>query len=182
MIIVSLFIGMFNQGFLEAGTNYRRKGHLPIKKVGDVGQVAVPLLAACVVFAHKDVKGVQAYASSFAATMGVSYIIKPTINAKRPNGGKMSFPSGHTAAAMGGAAFLQMRYGWMFGVPSYLAAAYVGFSRVYAQKHWLRDVLGATTIAVASTAFFTSPYSEKSYQFIPIIERDRAGIAVRWEW
>ncbi len=160
----------------------RRKGHQRIKKAGDLGQYVVPVGAACIAAAHTDFKGIQYYASAFGTTMGLAYIIKPTINAQRPNGGSMSFPSGHTAAAMGAAAFLHMRYGWMYGLPSYLMASYVGFSRVYAYKHWFRDVLGATAIAMAANAFFTKPYSESRYYFIPVLEPDRAGLVVRWEW
>lgn len=160
----------------------RRRAHLQIKKTGDMGQFIVPAAAACITAIHLDFKGMGHYASSFGTTLGVSYIIKPTVNAKRPNGGRMSFPSGHTAAAMVGASFLHMRYGWIYGLPAYIAASYVGFSRVYAYKHWFRDVLGATTIAMAANAFFTKPYNERKYLFIPQIEPDRAGIMVRWEW
>ncbi len=162
----------------------RRRAHLQIKKAGDLGQILIPVAAACVAAAHLDYRGIGNYASSFGTALGVSYIIKPAINAKRPNGGNMSFPSGHTAAAMVGASFLHMRYGLLYGLPAYIAASYVGFSRVYAYKHWFRDVLGATTIAMAANAFFTRPYDEGEHKFffIPQIEPGRAGIMVCWEW
>ncbi len=185
LILIQFFIWtlIFNTLFVSDLHSYmRRRGHQGIKKTGDLGQYIVPAAAACVAGARSDYKGLQYYASSFGAIMGLSYLIKPTINAERPNGGSMSFPSGHTAAAMGGAAFLHMRYGWAYALPSYLLASYVGFSRVYAYKHWFRDVLGATAIAMAANAFFTKPYADSKYYLIPVLEPHRAGLVVRWQW
>lgn len=179
IILLLVFISFFS--FSPLSAYERRRAHLQIKKSGDAGQYAVPLAAALISLAHRDYEGMKFYAGSFSATMGAAYAIKPLINAKRPISGRMSFPSGHTAAAMGAAAYMQMRYGMAYGIPCYVLASYVGFSRVYAQKHWFRDVLGATAIAMAANAFFTKPFSE-NYQLIPQLERDRAGICVRWEW
>jgi len=80
-----------------------------------------------------------------------------------------------------GLLFLQMRYGWGFGIPSYLAASYVGFSRVYGQKHWFRDVLGGAAIAISANILFTTRYCGKKVQIDPILEEDRKGISLHWE-
>lgn len=182
LIYLSLIASIsFSQNLLAEHKYQRRSGHVQVKKAGDLGQFIVPVAAAIITFAHRDFDGVKAYAGSFSTTMATAYVLKPLVNAKRPVKGSMSFPSGHTASAVGGAAYVQMRYGILYGLPCYLYASYVGFSRIYAQKHWFRDVLGATTIAVAANAFFTKPLMNK-YHFIPILERDRAGICVRWEW
>lgn len=177
-IIASLFL---SQSLVAGGGYQRRRGHVQVKRAGDMGQYIVPIAAAMITLAHRDFDGVKAYVGSFSTTMATAYVLKPIVNAKRPVKGSMSFPSGHTASAVGGAAYVQMRYGLLYGLPCYLYAVYVGFSRIYAQKHWFRDVLGATTIAVAANAFFTKPLLNK-YHFIPVLERDRAGICVRWEW
>jgi membrane-associated phospholipid phosphatase len=76
---------------------------------------------------------------------------------------------------------LQMRYGWGFGVPCYLVGSYVGFSRVYGQRHWFMDVLGGASIALAANVLFTTRYSKRKYKIEPILEEDRRGISVNWE-
>ncbi len=173
---------LFGQAmFSPLATLEKRRGYDQVRIAGDVGQIAVPLFAVMVTLAHRDYRGMRDYAGSFGTTIGSSLIIKPIVNAERPDGGSMSFPSGHTAAAMGGAAFLQMRYGMRYGIPAYIVASYVGFSRVYAQRHWFLDVLAGTSLALAANTIFTKPLSE-NYRFIPVLTQDRVGICVSWEW
>lgn len=79
-----------------------------------------------------------------------TYILKYSVDAQRPNGGGQSFPSGHTSVAFAGAEFIRKEYGWWWGVPSYLAASYVGWSRVETKNHWTRDVLAGAAIGIFS--------------------------------
>ncbi len=177
--------------FLTTNAEASKKGARPVKQIGDVIQVGLPVLAGSMTLAYRDFEGTLEFAKSFGTTLGVTYILKPIINEERPisssnlkqgrSAGNMSFPSGHTAAAFGGAAFLQMRYGWWFGAPSYLAASYVGFSRVYGQKHWFRDVLGGAAIAIGANVLFTTRYCGKKVQVDPILEEDRKGISLHWD-
>ena len=65
----------------------------------------------------------------------------------RPGSTSGSFPSGHTTAAFAAAATLAENYPvWQVAVPAYGAAAAVGFSRLYANKHWGSDVLGGAFV------------------------------------
>ena len=93
--------------------------------LGDVGQIVLPATGLAVAAFHRDGKGVVQLAEAFGTTLAVVYILKPTVDRTRPNGGSQSFPSGHAASAFAGAAFLQIRYGWGWGVPAYAAAAFV---------------------------------------------------------
>ena len=69
----------------------------------------------------------------------------------RPDGSNsQSFPSGHTASASATATVLQRHFGWKAGVPAYAFAAYVGASRMSADKHHLSDVLMGAAIGVAA--------------------------------
>lgn len=168
-----------------------KKGAEPVKSVGDAGQIALPVLAGAMPFVYRDKEGLIEFAKSFGTTMGVTYLLKPVVNSDRPQSdrskragrppGNMSFPSGHTAAAFGGAAFLQMRYGWGFGIPCYLFASYVGFSRIYGQRHWFMDVLGGAAIAVSANVLFTRPYDEKKFSLTPICEPNRTGLSFYWQ-
>ena len=132
------------------------------EKLGDNLQIALPISAFSSTFIWKDNQKAQ---SQFIKTMGSSFIVthglKILINKERPNGGDYSFPSGHTSAAFTGAAFIEKRYGYNVGVPAYLLASYVGWSRVHANKHDYWDVLGGIIIGYGSAYIFTKPINKK---------------------
>ena len=86
-------------------------------------------------------------------------------NKERPNGGDFSFPSGHTSAAFTGAAFIDYKYGLKYGLPAYIFAAFVGWSRVYAKKHDYIDVLGGIIVGVGCVELFTSKTKNYSLNF-----------------
>jgi membrane-associated phospholipid phosphatase len=58
-----------------------------------------------------------------------------------------SFPSGHTTAAFSAAATIGAYYpDWRVQVPVYTAATAVGFSRLYANRHWTSDVVSGALL------------------------------------
>jgi membrane-associated phospholipid phosphatase len=61
-----------------------------------------------------------------------------------------SFPSGHTASAFATASVVNRHFGWKAGVPAYAFAAYVGASRMSANKHHLSDVAMGAAIGIAA--------------------------------
>ncbi len=122
---------------------------------GDIFQAVIPLYAFGLTFFKKDEEGRWMFVKSYGYTMGTTYTLKYAINAERPNGGRQSFPSGHTASAFAGAWFLQARYGWKQGVPALILAGLVGWSRVYANKHWPVDVYGGAILSMGITFAIT---------------------------
>lgn len=78
----------------------------------------------------------------------MTYSLKAGIDEKRPNGGAHSFPSGHTSTAFMGAEFIRNEYGWWWGTPAYLAASFVGWTRVASDNHWNHDVLAGAAIGI----------------------------------
>ena len=80
-----------------------------IERSGDILQIALPAFAATMTFARDDGNGRSQFLKSFATTMGITYGLKLGIDKEHPNGGDMSFPSGHTSAALSGASFLEWR-------------------------------------------------------------------------
>lgn len=69
----------------------------------------------------------------------------------RPDGSNnYSLPSGHAAAAFATATVVQRHFGWKLGGPAYAFGAYVGASRMAANKHHLSDVVLGATIGIAA--------------------------------
>ncbi len=132
-----------------------------VESIGDGTQLIPPISALLLTVLKKDKKGTIKFAESVILTGTTVYILKNTIKKQRPDGrGYSSFPSGHTAASFNGAAFIQRRYGWKFGIPAYILATYTGFSRVYSDRHYIEDVFAGVAIGLGSVYLFTKPYKK----------------------
>jgi len=129
----------------------------PVQTAGDVLQVALPSAAVLATIGYRDATGAGQFAISYAVTMGATMVLKRAINETRPNGGELSFPSGHTSSSFASAEFMRRRYGWKWGAPFYALAAFVGYSRVESRYHYTRDVVGGAAIGIASSFIFTKP-------------------------
>ncbi len=133
-----------------------------IEKSGDYLQIMLASSAGIsTLFNKKEEKAILEFVKVFGAMEISTHATKMIINKQRPNGGNHAFPSGHTAASFMGASFLQKKYGWDVGIPCYLLASYVGYSRIQARKHDLVDVLAGAGVGVASTYVFTKPIGKK---------------------
>lgn len=133
------------------------------KIAGDVLLGVMPALAMGSTFIWKDgQKGTYQFSKALAGTIALTYGLKLAINKERPNGeNNNSFPSGHTSVAFASAAFVQKRYGWEYGIPAYLFAGYVGYTRIEANKHDGVDVLAGAAIGVGMGYLFTKRYDGK---------------------
>lgn len=129
---------------------------------GDVLQIALPVAAFGTAFFKDDVEGEKQFAKSFIVNMAITnalkFSLKNTDLDKRPNGGHYSFPSGHSAAAFGGAFFLEQRYGTQYGAPAIGMAALTGYSRVKGDYHHWRDVIGGAVIALGTNYFMVDKF------------------------
>ena len=148
---------------------------------GDMLQIVLPSLAYGMTHYHKDPDGRSQFYRSFLSTLGTTYALKYTVPKDRPNGGDHAFPSGHTSAAFSGASFIQRRYGWQAGAPAYLAAAFVGWSRIESDNHDAVDVAAGAAIGTTCTYFFTKPYLDKM-AVMPFVDRDNLGLSLIFEW
>ena len=136
--------------------------------VGDVGQFAVPLAALAVSFYKDDTEGMKQMLKGWVITQGITHTTKRITNVRRPNKSNcQSFPSGHTASAFSGAAYLHHRYGMKYGLPAYIAASVVGHSRVHANKHWATDVVGGAALAYGVSYLVTSAYDDPNLAIMP---------------
>lgn len=151
-----------------------------VQASGDISQIIIPVTAYASTFIVEDDEGRKEFYESFALNLGVTYGLKLSIDKKRPDGGSRAFPSGHTSVSFQGATFIQRRYGWKFGIPSYLAATYVGWSRIDSDKHDLSDVLTGAAIGIASSYLFTTPF--KGVTVSPLIDDDAVGLTFTVKW
>lgn len=118
------------------------------KNIEDYLQFVALLYAYTILFFCGEAKsGSKQLAISALVVMAVTHALKHLINAKRPDGGGYSFPSGHTALAFGVAAAIHKRYHFYYAIPAYINGTLVGFLRIFHNKHHLRDVLGAFVLA-----------------------------------
>jgi len=149
-----------------------------IEKAGEVVTFLLPATAAGLTVYDKDTEGMIQLGESAALALGVSYALKYTIDETRPNGEDHSFPSNHASIAFASAEFMRKRYGWNYGIPAYLASAFVAYSRVEADQHYVHDVLAGAAIGILSSYLFTQPY--KNLQVSLDIDHEYYGILLSW--
>jgi membrane-associated phospholipid phosphatase len=148
---------------------------------GDVLQILIPAAALGATLAIDDDEGRNQFTKTFLATLGVTYGLKLSIDKSRPDGmGSQSFPSGHTSAAFSAAAFIQQRYGWRYGLPAYAAAAFTGYSRVFADRHFVEDVIAGAAIGIISASIFTTSYERIAVT--PVANSNAWGLYLSLRW
>ena len=140
-----------------------------VTSVGDIVQLVLPAAALASCYIWKDTKetvwhkkpAIQ-FLASYTAGLILQQSLKRIVLKPRPDGSdNYSFPSGHTTSAFSGAACIERRYGWKYGIPAYAMASFVGYSRIQAKKHDGWDVLGGAAIGIGTAYLFTTPYTKK---------------------
>ena len=112
-----------------------------VRTSGDVLVFITPVASLATVLATQDWQGLKQGVFTGVTTLGVTYALKYLVKKERPDfSDNHSFPSMHTSVSFAGAAFIQRRYGWKWGIPAYAVSTYVGWSRVYGKKHDWWDV------------------------------------------
>jgi membrane-associated phospholipid phosphatase len=150
------------------------------EQAGDILQIVIPSVAYGTTLYLGDKEGQNQFYKSFGTNLGVTYGLKYGVNKKRPNGGKHSFPSGHTSAAFQGASFIHKRYGLKYAVPAYVGAAFVGYSRVDSNAHYTSDVIAGAVIGSLSSFYFTTKYN--GFEIKPIAMNSGYGIGIKTTW
>lgn len=88
---------------------------------------------------------VEALAFTEAMTGG----LKLGFRRDRSNGGSYSFPSGHAARTFAAAAVLETLHGPAAGIPAFLAAGFISYSRLDANEHHVSDVVFGAALGSA---------------------------------
>jgi len=134
-----------------------------IEETGHYTQLGLPLSALGLSMAKGDTEGMIQLAKSFAVQTSLIVILKRSINRTRPNGGRYSFPSGHTAVSFMSSTYIWKRYGWQYGLPATTMAAFVGYSRFGTDEpvHYFSDVVIGCAIGIGSSWLFTKRHQGK---------------------
>jgi len=151
-----------------------------IETVGDVIALALPLSAGITATAKRDWGGLKQWVLSWGTSTLVVDRMKANTRKQRPNEeGTNSFPSGHMASATTGAAFFQTRYGAAWGVPAYALAAFTGYSRIQADKHFPGDVLAGMSISMLLNWAYVRPHPD-DWRIFP--KKTAQGYAIQFDW
>lgn len=148
---------------------------LNVEKAGDILQFAIPLAGYASTFVWDDPHGRMQLYKSVAVDLLVVHGLKNLVDKKRPNGGSQSFPSGHTSIAFVGATFIQTQYGFKYAIPAYIAATFVGYSRVESDHHDVTDVVAAALIGMGITFYFNQ--SNTGFSISPFSDGATTGLS-----
>ena len=154
-----------------------------IEHSGDIIQVAIPLTAiTAAYFAQNentpDNLKYSQFIKSFAYGLATVHALKIVTNKSRPNfTDNRSFPSGHAFAAFSGASYINSRFGYAYGIPAFVFASWVGYSRINVKAHFAGDVLAGASIAFLFNQFFTD---EVSLKVAPV--KDGAVVQIQVPW
>ncbi|NNM35057.1 MAG: phosphatase PAP2 family protein [Gemmatimonadetes bacterium] len=125
--------------------------------------LSLPITSVSSTFLIQDYVGSRDFLYGFGLNAAVTEGLKRALQRERPDGSdEKSFPSGHTSISFQSASFIHFRYGLRYAVPAYAAAAFVGYSRVYADAHFVKDVVAGLALGVISSGIFTEKRSEES--------------------
>jgi len=169
---LSLFLLLSQTGFANDKT---------IEYIGDGLAVIIPATAYGSTFYMDDFDGQIQFYKSIGTATATTFALKYTVKRERPDGSNdRSFPSAHTMFAFQGATFVHQRYGLEYAIAAYFGAAFVGYSRIQADKHYLGDVLAGATIGGLSSWFFTDHYQDLSVQ--PLAKHGTYGVLFTYRW
>lgn len=151
-------------------------------RAGDVLENALPAGVAALELWRGDREGLWQFGASFAVTVLATQGLKNTVDARRPDGGVESFPSGHAAKAFAAATYVHRRHGWDSAWPWYAAGAYVGWTRVNANRHRWGDVAGSLALAAASSWWLVEPQADQRVVVLPVIGHREASLTLQARW
>ena len=151
-------------------------------RAGDVLENALPASVAAMELWRQDREGLWQFGMSFTATWLATQALKQGLDVRRPDGGVESFPSGHAAKAFAAATYVHRRHGWDSAWPWYAAGAYVGWTRVNANRHRWIDIAGSLGLAAVSSGWLVEPLADKGVTVLPVIAPGHASLTLQARW
>lgn len=147
---------------------------------GHVVMSLIPATGLAMAYFKDDVEGEKQWLRNVIANQILTSVARLGFNqtswGERPNGHGYGFPSGHVSFAGAGASFLHERYGWEYGIPAWIATAYVAYVRTDNGNHHWRDVIASGILSYGVGKLFVTP--ENATHLAPVIGPEFIGM--RW--
>jgi membrane-associated phospholipid phosphatase len=105
--------------------------------------------------------------------------LKLAADRERPDGGRLSFPSGHASSTFANAAVLEQYFGWKVGVPAYAVASYVGISRLQENRHYASDVIFGAAIGLVAGRTVTVGHGVSRIAVLPMTLPGGVGVTLQ---
>ena len=154
-----------------------------VKTAGEILRIALPVAAGGYSLYKQDYDGVLQLTVSEVMAEGTSLVLQHFVKEQRPDKSDWhSFPSDSAAVAFSAASYLQIRYGWNYGLPAYAVAAFVGYSRVEAKKHHWGDVLAGAVLGWGASEITTIRYSNFNITATPGFADTPLGFSLTANW
>jgi membrane-associated phospholipid phosphatase len=143
-----------------------------VKTAGEILRIAL-----------EDHDGVLQLGVSEIFAEGTSLVLRHFIHDQRPDKSDYkSFPSDSAAVSFSAASYLQIRYGWDYGLPAYALASFVGYSRVEAKKHHWGDVMAGAVLGWAASEITTVRYQNIRLTGAPGYADTPLGFTITANW
>jgi membrane-associated phospholipid phosphatase len=110
----------------------------------------------------------------------VTGVFKFSARRTRPDGTRLSFPSGHTSATFATATVLQQHFGWKVGVPAMAMAGYVAAARIQKKRHYPSDVVFGAMIGIAAGRTVTVGRGRAQFAVAPMAAPQCGGVSFTW--
>lgn len=154
-----------------------------VRTAGEVLRIALPVFAGGLSLYKEDYDGLLQLGVSEVISEGTSLLLQQAIREQRPDKSDYhSFPSDSAAVAFSAASFLQIRYGWDYGLPAYALATFVGYSRVDAKRHNWGDVVAGAAIGWLASEITTVRYRNMRVTAVPGYGETPLGLTVLAHW
>ncbi len=191
LVLTGAALGAACTSFEDADASARALQRAPWDRLSDVGNAygelpvitgtAVLLYAAGRWSGHGPLRDAGFDAMRALGVSGATVgVLKMSVKRARPDGGRHSFPSGHSAAAFAMAPVITEHLGWRFGVPAYGLAVMTGVGRIEDRRHHLSDVVWGGTIGLAAGLAESRPRRGTSTSLGLLLNEDRIGCVLHF--
>ncbi|WP_234414049.1 phosphatase PAP2 family protein [Ideonella sp. A 288] len=153
------------------------------RSAGNFLATAIPLGTLATELYRGDRDGARQFAATFMAATASTEVLKRVTDVQRPDeSNNLSFPSGHAARAFSSAAYVRHRHGLEAAAPLYLAALYVGHTRVSARRHRWADIAGAAVVSEIAAAYLVRRAPDAPVSMLAVLDRGYVGVHVTLNW
>ncbi|KYG67909.1 hypothetical protein AZI87_01130 [Bdellovibrio bacteriovorus] len=149
---------------------------------GYLGSGGPGIAIAVLQLALDPVNGV-AHSKALMLTAATHITTAFVVNRERPSGrDRLSFPSGHSSSAFATATSLAYAYGYKAGIPAYLAATFIGVSRVNENIHWASDVVAGAALGIYWGRAAALNTGKSFMTVLPILDGETRGLSLAMEF